>query len=174
MSKYILAAVLALTSLQAHAIDQEVYEKLDIFAHVLEKIRTSYVEEVTETEVIENAINGMLTSLDPHSAYLSNTDFQDLREQTRGEFGGLGIEVTMENGLVKVVSPIEDTPAEKAGLEAKDLIVKIDGDAPLFRLNPSNLSLLKMKTTPPKALATCALHPLTTIPTAPCKSTSVN
>lgn len=128
MFKYALALAAAVTSFQTHAVDQEVYEKLDIFAHVLEKIRTSYVEEVTETEVIESAINGMLTSLDPHSAYLSNDGFKDLREQTRGEFGGLGIEVTMENGLVKVVSPIEDTPAEKAGLEAKDLIVKIDNE----------------------------------------------
>lgn len=128
MLKFVLTFAAATLSFSAHATNQEVYEKLDIFAHVLEKIRTSYVEDVTETEVIENAINGMLTSLDPHSAYLSNDSFKDLREQTRGEFGGLGIEVTMENGLVKVVSPIEDTPADKAGLEAKDLIVKIDGE----------------------------------------------
>jgi carboxyl-terminal processing protease len=126
------AAVLALTSLSplsaamARPVDPAVYQKLDVFAHVLEKIRTSYVSEVTETEVIENAINGMLVSLDPHSAYLKTEDFEGLQEQTKGEFGGLGIEVTMDNGLVKVVSPIEDTPAAKAGLESGDLIIRLD------------------------------------------------
>lgn len=111
---------------QARRVDPAVYEKLDVFAHVLEKIRTSYVDTVTETEVIENAINGMLTSLDPHSAYLKPDDFKGLQEQTQGEFGGLGIEVTLENGLVKVVSPIEDTPAAAAGLQSGDLITRID------------------------------------------------
>ena len=108
-------------------VDPEVYEKLDVFAHVLEKIRTSYVSEVTETGVIENAINGMLTSLDPHSGYLKKDEMKELKQQTQGKFGGLGIEVTMENGLVKVVSPIEDTPAAQAGLETNDLIIRIDG-----------------------------------------------
>lgn len=111
---------------QSRSIDPNVYEKLDVFAHVLEKIRSSYVEKVTETEVIENAINGMLTSLDPHSSYLKEEDFKDLQQQTQGEFGGLGIEVTMENGLVKVVSPIEDTPAAEAGLQTADFIIRID------------------------------------------------
>jgi carboxyl-terminal processing protease len=108
------------------SVDPGVYEKLDVFAHVLEKIRSSYVEPVTETEVIENAINGMLTSLDPHSSYLKPSDFEDLQQQTKGEFGGLGIEVTMDNGLVKVVSPIEDTPAAAAGLESGDYIIRLD------------------------------------------------
>lgn len=111
---------------QGRPVDPAVYQKLDVFAHVLEKIRTSYVTPVTETEVIENAINGMLTSLDPHSAYLKQEDFEGLQEQTKGEFGGLGIEVTMDNGLVKVVSPIEDTPAAKAGIESGDLIIRLD------------------------------------------------
>lgn len=115
------------TPAHARTVDPAVYEKLDVFAHVLEKIRTSYVDDVTETEVIENAINGMLTSLDPHSSYLKAEDFTGLQEQTRGEFGGLGIEVTMDNSLVKVVSPIEDTPADAAGIESADLIIKIDG-----------------------------------------------
>ncbi len=110
---------------QARTVDPAVYEKLDVFAHVLEKIRTSYVEEVTETKVIENAINGMLTSLDPHSSYMNEDDFKELQQSTQGEFGGLGIEVTMDNGLVKVVSPIEDTPADKAGLLSGDLIIRI-------------------------------------------------
>lgn len=114
-----------LASAQARAVDPGVYEKLDVFAHVLEKIRTSYVEQVTETTVIENAINGMLTSLDPHSSYMNEDDFKELRQSTQGEFGGLGIEVTMESGLVKVVSPIEDTPAAAAGLMSGDLIIRI-------------------------------------------------
>lgn len=111
---------------QTRSIDPAVYEKLDVFAHVLEKIRSSYVEQVTETAVIENAINGMLTSLDPHSGYLKEDEFRDLQQQTQGEFGGLGIEVTMDNGLVKVVSPIEDTPAAQAGLQTGDMIIRID------------------------------------------------
>ncbi|TKW60753.1 MAG: S41 family peptidase [Blastochloris viridis] len=127
-----LAAAAAFTALsgttfaQSRNVDPEVYEKLDVFAHVLEKIRTSYVEQVTETGVIENAINGMLTSLDPHSSYLKKDEMLELKQQTQGKFGGLGIEVTMDNGLVKVVSPIEDTPAAKAGLEANDYIIRID------------------------------------------------
>lgn len=111
---------------RAESIDPGVYEKLDVFAHVLEKIKTSYVEKVTETEVIENAINGMLTSLDPHSSYMKEDEFKDLEQQTQGEFGGLGIEVTMDNGLVKVVSPIEDTPAAQAGLDTGDFIIRLD------------------------------------------------
>ena len=115
-------------SSSAFALDKETYEKLDIFAHVLQKIRETYVEDVTTTEVIENAINGMLTSLDPHSSYLNEKDMEGMQEQTTGEFGGLGIEVTMEKGLVKVVSPIEDTPAYDAGVMAGDLITEIDGE----------------------------------------------
>ncbi len=114
-----------LAQAQGRVVDPAVYEKLDVFAHVLEKIRTSYVESVTETTVIEHAINGMLTSLDPHSAYMNKDDFQELKQSTQGEFGGLGIEVTMEGGLVKVVSPIEDTPAAAAGLMSGDLIIRI-------------------------------------------------
>ena len=125
-----LATVFALAASAATAqtkpVDPAVYEKLDVFAHVLEKIRTSYVEPVTETDVIENAINGMLTSLDPHSSYMKPDEFRSLQEQTQGEFGGLGIEVTMDNGLVKVVSPIEDTPAAQAGLQSGDLITRIN------------------------------------------------
>ncbi len=132
MKMMMLAAVAALSALsgtvlaQSRNVDPDVYEKLDVFAHVLEKIRTSYVEQVTETGVIENAINGMLTSLDPHSSYLKKDEMLELKQQTQGKFGGLGIEVTMDNGLVKVVSPIEDTPAAKAGLESNDYIIRID------------------------------------------------
>jgi carboxyl-terminal processing protease len=93
---------------------------------VFERIRTDYVEEVEETQMIESAINGMLTSLDPHSSYLNAKAFSEMQVQTRGEFGGLGIEVTMENGLVKVITPIDDTPAARAGIRTGDLIVQID------------------------------------------------
>ncbi len=93
-----------------------VYEQLDLFGDIFERIRSQYVEEVDEADLIEAAINGMLTSLDPHSSYLSPDDAADMRVQTRGEFGGLGIEVTQEEGFVKVVSPIDDTPADDAGI----------------------------------------------------------
>lgn len=114
------------TNALAQAENEALYQKLDIFANVLERVKGYYVEEVSETTLIENAINGMLTALDPHSSYLKPSEFDDMQEQTKGEFGGLGIEVTMENGLVKVVSPIEDTPAYKAGVQAGDLVVRID------------------------------------------------
>ena len=107
------------------------YEYLDLFGEIFERVRTSYVEEADEQKLIEAAINGMLASLDPHSAYLPPQNFQDMREQTKGEFGGLGIEVTMENGFVKVVAPIDDTPAAKAGLEAGDYVTHIDGESVL-------------------------------------------
>ena len=105
-----------------------VYEQLDLFGDIFERIRAQYVEEVEESELIEAAINGMLTSLDPHSSYLSPQDADDMRVQTRGEFGGLGIEVTQEDGFVKVVSPIDDTPADAAGIEAGDFITHVDGE----------------------------------------------
>ena len=107
------------------------YEYLDLFGDIFERVRASYVEEVDEQELIEAAIDGMLSSLDPHSAYLAPDNFQDMREQTKGEFGGLGIEVTMENGFVKVVAPIDETPAANAGLEAGDFVTHIDGESVL-------------------------------------------
>ena len=107
---------------------QEIYRELDLFGQVLERIRSDYVEEVNDQQLIEAAINGMLSSLDPHSSYLNAKNFRDLQTQMRGEFGGLGIEVTMENGLVKVVSPIDDTPAARAGIKPNDYIVQIDGE----------------------------------------------
>ena len=107
------------------------YEYLDLFGDIFERVRTAYVEKVDEKQLIESAINGMLTSLDPHSSYMPPTAFDDMKVQTRGEFGGLGIEVTMENGFVKVVSPIDDTPAAEAGVEANDFITHIDGESVL-------------------------------------------
>lgn len=108
-----------------------VYQQLDLFGDIFERIRVQYVEEVDEADLIEAAINGMLTSLDPHSSYLSPDDAEDMRVQTRGEFGGLGIEVTQEEGFVKVVSPIDDTPADAAGIEAGDFITHVDNESVL-------------------------------------------
>mgnify|MGYP003630528944 FL=1 len=107
----------------------ETYRQLSLFGDVFERVRAEYVEEVDDKQLIEYALNGMLSSLDPHSSYLSEESFKDMRVETSGEFGGLGIEVTMENGLVKVVSPIDDTPAFRAGIQSGDYIVKIDEDA---------------------------------------------
>ena len=108
--------------------NSEIYKQLDLFGDVLERVRADYVEKPDDAMLIDSAINGMLTALDPHSAYLNPKNFRDMQVQTRGEFGGLGIEVTMENGIVKVVSPIDDTPAAKAGLQTNDLITHLDGD----------------------------------------------
>lgn len=106
----------------------ETYRQLNLFGDVFERVRAQYVDEVSDEELIESAINGMLTSLDPHSAYLDQDDFKEMQVQTKGEFGGLGIEVTMENGFVKVVSPIDDTPAFRAGIEAGDYITHLNGE----------------------------------------------
>ena len=106
--------------------NSEIYRQLDLFGEVLERVRSDYVEKPEDPKLIEAAINGMLTALDPHSAYLNPKHFRDMQVQTRGEFGGLGIEVTMENGVVKVVAPIEDTPASRAGLMSGDLITHLD------------------------------------------------
>src|SRR6201987_2742199 len=106
----------------------ETYKQLNLFGDVLELVRSNYVEDVNDDTLVEGAINGMLAALDPPSNYLNAKNFNDMKVQTRGEFGGLGIEVSMENGLVKVVSPIDDTPAARAGLKPGDLITHLDGD----------------------------------------------
>lgn len=132
-----LAGVVVTTQVAAPLLAQEatkntsVYEQLDLFGDIFERIRSQYVEEVNEADLIEAAINGMLTSLDPHSSYMSPEAADDMRVQTRGEFGGLGIEVTQEEGFVKVVSPIDDTPADGAGIEAGDFITHVDGESVL-------------------------------------------
>ncbi len=124
------AAVFAFLAIPASGVAQtnssETYRQLDLFGDVFERVRADYVEKVGDEELIEAAINGMLTSLDPHSSYMSPKSFKDMQVQTKGEFGGLGIEVTMENGFVKVVSPIDDTPAFRAGLQSGDLITHLD------------------------------------------------
>ena len=144
MNKFILIALagvisgaLITTQLTDPLIAQETkrvkstYENLDLFGDIFERIRSSYVEEIDEEMLIESAISGMLTSLDPHSSYMAPEDFSTMQVQTRGEFGGLGIEVTQENGFIKVVSPIDDTPADNAGIEAGDFITKVDGESTL-------------------------------------------
>ena len=115
----------------AKAAATDTYRNLNLFGDVFEKIRSDYVERPDEQKLVESAINGMLTSLDPHSSYMDSKSYRDMQVQTRGEFGGLGIEVTQEEGLVKVVTPIDDTPASRAGIMAGDLISAIDGEAVL-------------------------------------------
>jgi carboxyl-terminal processing protease len=130
-----LAGVIATTQIAGPLLAQEanqtdnVYEQLDLFGDIFERIRSQYVEDVDTSELIEAAIDGMLTSLDPHSSYLSPDDAVAMRVQTRGEFGGLGIEVTQEEGFVKVVSPMDDTPADEAGILAGDFITHVDGES---------------------------------------------
>jgi carboxyl-terminal processing protease len=109
------------------ASNADTYKQLNLFGDVFDRVRADYVEEPDESQMIEAAINGMLASLDPHSSYMNAKQYEEMSVQTKGEFGGLGIEVTMENGVIKVVSPIDDTPASKAGLQANDLIIKLDG-----------------------------------------------
>ena len=106
-----------------------VYQQLNMFGEVYERVRREYVEEVSDKELIEAAIEGMLQSLDPHSSFMNSDSFKDMQVQTKGEFGGLGIEVSMEDGFVKVVSPIDDTPAFNAGVQAGDFIIEIDGES---------------------------------------------
>lgn len=120
----------------AYAEKNDTYELLNLFGDVFERVRSDYVEEVKDSDLIESALNGMLTSLDPHSSYMNEKQFKEMQVQTKGEFGGLGIEVTMENGLVKVVSPIDDTPAFKAGIQAGDYISHID-DEPVLGMTLS-------------------------------------
>jgi carboxyl-terminal processing protease len=110
------------------ASSSDTYRQLDLFGEVFERVRADYVEEATDEQLVEAAINGMLSALDPHSSYLNPKNYQEMQVQVRGEFGGLGIEVTMEGGIVKVVSPIDDTPAAHAGLKPGDYIIQIDGE----------------------------------------------
>ncbi|OHC46185.1 MAG: peptidase S41 [Rhodobacteraceae bacterium GWE1_64_9] len=144
MKKFVMAAlggtvagVLLTTQFAGPLIAQEaqkqtsIYEQLDLFGDIFERIRAQYVEEVDSQKLIEAAINGMLSSLDPHSSYLAADDFSDMQVQTRGQFGGLGIEVTQEDGFVKVVSPMDDTPADKAGMKAGDFITHVNGESVL-------------------------------------------
>ncbi|MGH6766378.1 MAG: S41 family peptidase, partial [Bradyrhizobium sp.] len=113
----------------ARAATSDTYRQLNLFGDVFERVRSDYVEKPDDSKLIESAISGMLSGLDPHSSYMDAKSFRDMQVQTRGEFGGLGIEVTMEDGLIKVVSPIDDTPASKAGIMANDIITNLDDEA---------------------------------------------
>src|SRR5436309_5888886 len=112
----------------ARAAGADTYRQLNLFGDVFERVRSDYVEKPDDSKLVESAINGMLNGLDPHSSYMDSKSFRDMQVQTRGEFGGLGIEVTMEDGLVKVVTPIDETPAAKAGVMANDVITQLDGE----------------------------------------------
>ncbi|MEX0277521.1 MAG: S41 family peptidase [Ruegeria sp.] len=143
------AGIIATTQIAGPLLAQEaeskadVYQQLDLFGDIFERIRAQYVEEVETDDLIEAAIDGMLTSLDPHSSYLSPDDAEQMRVQTRGEFGGLGIEVTQEEGFVKVVSPIDETPADEAGIEAGDFITHVDGESILGLTLDSAVDLMR-------------------------------
>src|SRR5205809_4967845 len=119
---------LALLGASAKAAAADTYRQLNLFGDVFERVRADYVEKPDDGKLVEQAINGMLNGLDPHSSYMDPKSFRDMQVQTRGEFGGLGIEVTMEDGLVKVVTPIDETPAAKAGILANDIITQLDGE----------------------------------------------
>src|SRR5580704_11415047 len=110
-------------------VEGDVYSQLNLFGDVFERVRTDYVEKPNDSLLVEGAINGMITSLDPHSRYMNDEAWHEMQETTRGEFGGLGIEVTMEDGFVKVVAPIDDTPASKAGIMSGDVITSIDDES---------------------------------------------
>ena len=125
--------IIASLQTQSASKNKETYEYLDLFGQIFDRVRSEYVEEVTDEELIEKAIDGMLTGLDPHSSYMNEEVWQEMQMDTSGKFGGLGIEITMEEGFVKVVSPIEDTPAYKAGIIAGDYIIQID-KTPVFGL----------------------------------------
>ena len=122
----ILFTILIVFVNKSNSSENEIYKKIDLFGEVLEKINKDYVDEVDQSKSMDSAINGLLQSLDPYSAYMSPEIFNEMQTETSGEFGGLGIEVSMESGVVKVISPIDDTPASKAGIKAGDYIVKID------------------------------------------------
>jgi len=125
--------------------DKEVYKHLNLFGEAFEKIKNNYVEEVSSKELVEAAIEGMLSSLDPHSTFLNTNELNELKVQTKGEFGGLGIEVTLENGFVKVISPIDDTPASRAGILAGDLITHLDDEPVLGMTLSEAVSLMRGK-----------------------------
>lgn len=128
MGASVMSLVYGTNGTVANAAGSETYRQLAIFGDIFERVRAQYVTPPDEKELVESAINGMLSSLDPHSSYLDPEAAKDMRVQTKGEFGGLGIEVTMEDELVKVVAPIDDTPAARAGILAGDLISEIDGE----------------------------------------------
>ena len=146
MNKTLLAIIFFLISPLAFANeDKDVYKYLNLFGEAFEKIKNNYVEDVSSKELIESAIEGMLGSLDPHSTFLNNQELNELKVQTKGEFGGLGIEVTLENGFVKVISPIDDTPASRAGIKAGDMITHLDDEPVLGMTLSEAVSIMRGK-----------------------------
>ena len=123
---FLIFMVFSNINLYSNTNSDKLYEKIDLFGEVLEKIREEYVDEIDQADVMDSAINGVLQSLDPYSAYMSPELFKSMQTESKGEFGGLGIEIGMEAGVVKVIAPIADTPAEKAGIKAGDYIVRIN------------------------------------------------
>ena len=136
LSFLFLIILTTISQTQAASKNKETYEFLDLFGQIFDHVRSKYVDDVTDEELIEKAIDGMLTGLDPHSGYMDEEVWEEMQMDTRGKFGGLGIEITMEEGFVKVISPIEDTPAYEAGILAGDFIIQID-DTPVFGLTLS-------------------------------------
>ena len=133
MKKILLSSLLVFfiffsTKVFSNTTSDKLYEKIDLFGEVLEKIQKEYVDEIDQSDVMDSAINGVLQSLDPYSAYMSPELFKSMQTESKGEFGGLGIEIGMEAGVVKVISPIADTPAEKVGIKAGDYIVRINNE----------------------------------------------
>ena len=146
MHKFIILFVILLLPFTSQSEeDKDVYKYLNLFGETFEKIKNNYVEDVTSKDLIESAIEGMLSSLDPHSTYLNYEELNELKVQTKGEFGGLGIEVTLENGFVKVIAPIDDTPADKAGIKSGDLITHLDDEPVLGMTLSEAVSIMRGK-----------------------------
>ena len=142
---FIFLAILILPFTLKTEEEKDVYKYLNLFGEAFEKIKNNYVEDVTSKDLIESAIEGMLSSLDPHSTYLNYDELNELKVQTKGEFGGLGIEVTLENGFVKVIAPIDDTPADKAGIKSGDLITHLDDEPVLGMTLSEAVSIMRGK-----------------------------
>ena len=135
-----------LTTAQSSA-KEDTYRQLGLFGDIFQRVRESYVDEIDDRDLIEAAITGMLTSLDPHSSFLDTENFSEMQEQTKGRFGGLGVEITMEQGMVKVVSPIDDTPAAGAGLQPEDYLIAVD-DVSIIGLQPEAVEKLRGRSAP--------------------------
>ena len=117
------------TATAQSSLKEDTYRQLGLFGDIFQRVRESYVDEIDDSDLIEAAITGMLSSLDPHSTFLNTENFSEMQEQTKGRFGGLGVEITMEQGMVKVVSPIDDTPAARAGLQPEDYLIAVDDES---------------------------------------------
>ena len=148
----------SLFSNNASAKNTEKYELLDLFGQIFERVRSDYVEEVTDDELIEKAIDGMLTGLDPHSGYMNDEVWEKMQTDTKGTFGGLGIEITMEDGFVKVISPIDDTPAYKAGVMAGDYIIQIENTPVLGLTIADAVELMRGEKGEPIKITICLLY----------------